>query len=378
MPAKKSIVFINQSSGYLMIDIINEHLKYYDEVTLFTGFLNSRNKVLNAKVNVKYLKKYNRESSYKRFVSWIIFFIQSLFLLIFKYKKANIYFVSNPPILVFLARMLNRKFCFLIYDVYPNTFVEYKVLKRESFLVKLWQAVNKNVFQKSKHIFTIGEGMKVILSEYIPSVKIKVVPIWTDNSFLKPIKKEVNPFIEKHKLKSHFNIIYSGNIGKTHPVEVLLDIAEQIEDPLFRIIIIGEGEKKSKLEKLKSERSLKNVKFLPYQSMGDFPYSLAATDIGVVTLGEQASKLSVPSKTFNLMSVGAPILAITGLDSELSHLLKKYKNGQAYRENQITEIIEYIKKVQNNHSFRGSLQQNAIAASKHYTPNNAKELIFID
>jgi hypothetical protein len=59
---KKAILFINQSSGYLMIDIINAHEEYYDEIILLTGFLNPRETPLHRKVKVKHLIQYKRTS----------------------------------------------------------------------------------------------------------------------------------------------------------------------------------------------------------------------------------------------------------------------------------------------------------------------------
>ena len=52
MKNSKSIVFINQSSGYLMIDIINSHAPYFDELILLTGFYNPRSTPLNPKVKI--------------------------------------------------------------------------------------------------------------------------------------------------------------------------------------------------------------------------------------------------------------------------------------------------------------------------------------
>ena len=75
----KSIVFLNQSSGYLMIDIINAHVPYYDELILLTGFFNPRDIPLDSKVKVKYLKSYKRSGNFIKFYSWIVFHLQSLY-----------------------------------------------------------------------------------------------------------------------------------------------------------------------------------------------------------------------------------------------------------------------------------------------------------
>lgn len=378
MGSKKTIIFVNQSSGYLMIDIINQHIDKYDKVILLTGFLNPRNQPLNKKVKVHFLKSYDKNSFIKRLFSWTIFFLQSWYFIFLKYRTAVVYFVSNPPLTVFLARFLKRNYVFLVYDVYPDAFVQYNLLSENNFIVRRWKMINQQVFQKSNIIYTIGDGMKDLLSNYVSLDKIKVVPIWTDNSFLQPVSKEKNTFLKDNNLEDTFNIIYSGNLGVTHPLEVLLEVAEDLKEDPVKIIIIGEGKKKKKLQNLKKEKELDNVFFLSYQEMDVFPYSMAASDIGVVTLGSEASQLSVPSKTFNLMSVGAPILCISGYDSELESIINKFENGKCFRVNQRHEILNFINKVRDDQNYRTLLVENSLAASKHYTPLNAQELMFVE
>ena len=65
---------------------------------------------------------------------------------------------------------------------------------------------------------------------------------------LSRIRKTENPFILKHNLLDKFVVMYSGNIGFTHNVESIIEIAEEIkenEDIIF--LIIGEGLKKKEL-----------------------------------------------------------------------------------------------------------------------------------
>lgn len=44
----------------------------------------------------------------------------------------------------------------------------------------------------------------------------------------------------------------------------------------------------------------------------------------VITLDENVSKVSVPSKTFNLLAMGCPLLAISNDDTEMYRLISKY------------------------------------------------------
>ena len=79
------------------------------------------------------------------------------------------------------------------------------------------------------------------------------------------------------------------------------------------------------LKKLIEESKLNNIRLLDWQPVESIPYTMSLADVGVVTLDANAANLSVPSKTYDLMSVGVPILAIASPDSELSSLLARRK-----------------------------------------------------
>ena len=136
MKISKSIVFVNQSSGYLMIDIINAHAPYYEELVLLTGSFNPRGTSLSPKVKIKYLTKYKRSGNFVKFYSWFIFQLQILFYIFFQYRKSKLYFVSNPPINVFTFKITKREYAYLIYDMYPQALVKNNLLSNSSLLYK--------------------------------------------------------------------------------------------------------------------------------------------------------------------------------------------------------------------------------------------------
>ena len=65
---KKSVLLVNQSSGYLMIDIVNAYVQSgkYDKVELFAGQINIRPSVPDPSVRVIKTIKYNKDNTLKR------------------------------------------------------------------------------------------------------------------------------------------------------------------------------------------------------------------------------------------------------------------------------------------------------------------------
>lgn len=374
---KKSIVFINQSSGYLMIDIINAHAKYYDNIVLLTGFLNPRETLLNDKVKVHRLIEYKRSSSLKRLLTWLVFWFQSLYYIFLKYGNSKLYFVSNPPLNVFTASLTKRDFAFLIYDIYPDALVKNRIISQKSWLYKTWMNTNWKIYKNAKVLFTLSQGMKDKMS--LPDAhkdKMKVVPVWTNNFFFQSVDKAKNKFIYQEQLENKFVISYSGNLGKTHPVDKLIDLAKSLVDEKeITVLIIGEGDRKKQLLERQKQLQLPNLKILDFQPTALFPHVLAAADIGVVTLEANAADLSVPSKTYNLMSAGKPILTIAKESSELALIISNNGIGRNFDEHDIKGMKDFILALKSDKELYNKMHKQSLETSLKYSPDNALKMI---
>ena len=201
-----------------------------------------------------------------------------------------------------------------------------RYIRRLSFLSSLWIKAHKKVLKRAEKIFTLTEGMKNILEKYSGGKAVDIVPIWTDSDFLKPIPQEKNPFIKEHQLEGKFIVLYSGNIGTSSGVESLIQVASLVNDDKIKFVIIGDGVRKGAVIEEIRKLNLKNCLVLPWQDVSVLPYSLASANLGVVSLVASSSKNAIPSKMYNYMSVGAPILGLADLDSDLAKLIKSQSN----------------------------------------------------
>ena len=374
---KKAIVFINQSAGYLMIDIINAHVPFYDNLVLLTGYLNPRETALDEKVKVNKLLEYRRSNSIKRLITWLGFWFQTLYFVFLKYRKYKVYFVSNPPLNIFTAKWIKRDFAFLVYDIYPDALTKNNIITKQSLLFEYWEKSNQTVYKKAKRMFTLSHGMKNAMRvAELDENKLDVVPVWTNNTFFKDVLPSNNEFIKKYDLRDKFIISYSGNLGKTHPVEKIIELAQKLVDEHDIIfLIIGDGDKKDQLLKMQEKLLLPNLKILGFQPTVLFPHVLAAAQIGIVTLESDVGDLSVPSKTFNLMSAGKPILSIANESSELAKIVKTNKIGENFSENEIDKMCDFIVKLKSNPDTYQEMQIASKKTSLMFSPDNAKKII---
>lgn len=372
---KKKIVFVNQSSGYLMIDIVNAFKNEYEERVLIAGSVTLRDVQLDKEVKVHIGIKYSRLSTLKRLFTWFLFFIKVLYLIKTKYRKDELFLVSNPPFNFFLPLFCRNKFRLLVYDVYPDVLVHSGNFNQKSPFINWWRKINQKVFKRAERIYTIGNGMKAVLANSVEFKKIEVIPIWSNNKFLKPILKNENKFLQEHKLLDKFIVMYSGNIGRTHNMDFLIKLAEKTVDETIFYLIIAGGERFIQLEEQVIKSGLRNILILPLQPIESLPFTLSASDIALITLGAEASSLSVPSKTFSFLSVGSPLLCIVDPEAELNNVVNKYKIGFCCQSHEVEKMINFINRVHKDKKYHIELKQNALTASSKFTNTNAFKFI---
>lgn len=358
-----------------MVDIVNAFAKQYNEVVFMYGSLEILDIDINENVRISKLVAYNRKSNISRAFTWILATIQIFFRLLFVYRKHEIIYVTNPPMSYLASLVVRNPFSIIVYDTYPDVLKNLGI-KETNILYKLWMKWNKRLFRQSKCIYTLSNGMKRCLCHYVSEDKIKVISNWSHLNIFCPISKYDNPFVNGLKLNDKFIVLYSGNIGFSHNVEVIVEVANLLsKDTDIEFLIIGEGGKKQKLQQMVRAYELINCTFLTWQPQEVLPFSLASADLAIVTLNDETAVLSVPSKTYHLMAVGAPLLCIAPKESELNEMVAKYNNGVCFEKAQLCEIADYIRKLKNTPSLKQSLSSNSIKASFDFTEKNAMKYI---
>lgn len=370
----RKIVIVNQAVNYLTIGFANAFSEKFDKVILITGSIHTQGEKLRPEITVKKINPWHEKPATKKAFSYIKALGWTWWLLMTKYRKHEVFFVSVPPMGYLLNLVLPHRFSMVIWDVYPDIF-KITGMKESHPFYRGWAFLNKKSFKKAYKLFTISNKMAELIKVYTKR-EIIVQPIWSIFQANNKIERADNVFIHKLGLQDKFIVQYSGNIGMTHNVESLVDIAELLksnEKILFQII--GRGPRKAVLEKLVREKKLPNCMFLPFQSDEMFPYSLSAAHVGVVILDETTSKGSVPSKSYNLMSYGIPSLYIASKDSQLYSYTQDYQHGKCFTKNELSHAATFLEQLSQDTSYYSTLSKNATQAAANFRRENADKFV---
>lgn len=372
------IVFVNQATGYLTIDIVNAFARSgkFSDVSLLAGSVRVQDVPLDSRVTWRKIIQYNRGSPSWKFLSWFVGCFQIGWQLLFRFREYEVVYFTVPPFAYWWSAVLRNQYSLLIFDVYPDALRSFGIGPR-NILFRMWESINRRLFVRAFRIYTIGEGMRELLSKYISKERVCVIPNWTGLSLMERSQaRHENPFILRQNLEGKFVVQYSGNIGHTHPVEALLSVAKNFgEDSKIAFVIIGRGQRFEVLEKLATKFGLLNCRFLPFQPDKDLECTLAAADLSVVVLDDRVPTVSVPSKLYNLQAIGSAILGIGPSKSEFCQHLDKYGNGVCFAADDVAGMTSFIRRVREDKSLLKSLQDNSLKAAGDFTSANAMKYL---
>jgi len=367
----RKLVILNQAANYLTVGLANAFNRKFDAVTLMTGSVHVQGEELDANIEVCGINRWHERPAWKKAASYLVAMISMWFLLMTRYRRHEVLFVSVPPMGYLLNLFLPHRFSMIIWDIYPDT-LKITGMADSHLVYRLWSRLNRASFKRAHRLFTISEVMADALAKYVDRDRLLVQPIWSIFQDSERIPRDRNLFIKKHALGDWFIVQYSGNIGLTHNVELLLDIAERVKDNgsiLFQII--GRGPREPFIRNQVAARALKNVQMLPFQSDEMFPHSLSAADLGVVMLNERVSQGSVPSKAFNLMAQGIPSLYVAAEDSQLSRYAEQFGHARCFAPSQLREIAQFIEQVRADKALEQKMSEAAMQAAQSFSRSNA-------
>ena len=373
-----NVVLLMQSINQQIVDTTLQALPEDSVVTLLTG----TDIVLAAPHTVVKTTEHSPKSLLSRLKCWWAYYMD-VKRWYAHHKRAHvdlIYAVSNPPINSFIGLWLKKKFdakfVYMEWDIYPQIIEQSIRALPVKLVCKMWHMVNNRAFPKIDLMLTIGECMKQSICEPVcKPINISVVPICTDIIRMKPVPKTENPFRIEHSLEDKFVVIYSGKMGIGHRIPLILDAAKCLENeyPEVVFLMIGNGPGYEETKR-RIEEGAKNIILLEPQPDSVFPYSMASGDIGIVSEEAKLAKLFLPSKSYDMMACGMPIVGICTECDDLQHLIEDNGVGLCVKDGSAQTLAESIVLLYQDEELRSEWGAKArMLVEKHYSRDTIRE-----
>lgn len=312
-------------------------------------------------------------------INGCLFFLRSVLHLIKNSGRSDVLLLPTaPPFLPFLGYLAKLFFgipyvC-LLYDLYPDIAVELKVVPAKNLLVKIWDWFNKKVWTQADSIIVLSSTMKERVQAKCPEIsdKISVIHNWANPNWIVPVAKQNNWFAHKHKLVDTFTVLYSGNMGRCHEMETILEAARQLRNEPVQFVFVGGGAKLKPCIERVNQLGLGNCQFLPYQEKQDLPYSLTSCDLSLVTIGSGMEGLVAPSKFYGVLAAGRPVAVICEPHSYLRSLVAEASCGVSFNSGDGAGLAKFIRSLAANPQ---QAQQMGMAGRYYLQFNFTPEII---
>jgi hypothetical protein len=186
-----------------------------------------------------------------------------------------------------------------------------------------------------------------IVAKQIAAEKVVVIPPWTQDEQVIFDKMGRDGFRAAHGLAGKYVVMYSGNHSPVHPLDTLMRAADQLRGETDIVFcFIGGGSEFSRVKKWAG--NCPNALCLPYQPLKDLSASLSAADAHVVVMGDAMLGLVHPSKIYNMLTVGAPVIYIGPVPSHVTEILTGLTPRHPWvgvRHGEIAELVKQIRQL---------------------------------
>lgn len=316
----------------------------------------SLNKIFSPNIHIHRINSVNLDKNrlvFRAIKMLFLTFSMSFRLLRKSRKGDDVFIVTNPAFLLlmtgYIARLKKLKLYILVHDVFPENVVAAGVLKPRSITVSILKKLFDRGYNQADLLIVLGRDMKEVIekkiSRFNKKSKIEIIENWSDVDNIKPTEKKNNAIIREFDLSDKIVFQFAGNLGRVQGLQELFVVIKEINNPLLFFIFMGEGAIKGELEAFIKINEIQHIKILPTLSRNEQNEFLNACDAGIVSLTDNMLGLGVPSKSYNIMAAGKPILFIGDPNSEIALTVNQYGNGWVFENNNREKLIGFFNSI---------------------------------
>jgi len=315
-----------------------------------------------------------------RAVNAITLSLAAMFFALFRFRRGDrLLIVTNPPtlppIIGRIARLRGVRSLLLVHDVYPDILAATGLVSRGGGFYRLLSRFFSSTYRLYDGIVVLGRDMRDLIAGKFEGAaeRIVIIPNWGDADEIHPMIRAENPFAIAHGLVDKTVIQFSGNIGRTHDIELILEAAKRLRDRLDLVFLfVGYGGKTALIEEARRDGGLPNVRFLPRQPREMLGPMLSCSDATIIAFNQEMLGLSVPSRMYNVMAAGAPIIAVADPKSELSLTIREYEAGWCIPTGDADALTALIAGIDDDAAKRG--RNGRMAVQAHFTLTQVLDL----
>jgi|GEM_PF-1448612 len=317
----------------------------------FHGEFKEKN-ITNLSVNRVWSTRFGKDNLLSRFVDEMSFAASIFLKRVFGRRELNV--IPSLPFslqltAIILKKLRSQEYIIINYELMPELLYSSGILSDKGFVYRFLDKMAITVLRGAKSAVAVSGNMRDRL-EKKSGRKVFLLPPWADNEKIFPLEKKENKLLAELKLSESFVVSYSGNFGRYMDFDTVLDAVEKLGEARF--LFIGNGAQK---KNICSRKGVLYSDYLPRERLNE---SLNSGDLSLVLTNDGDEDFVLPSKVFELMACGKPVLAVAGSDSEVSTLIRKADCGFIVKPGGTQGFVDAVSKLMGDRDELGRLGEN--------------------
>lgn len=321
-----------QACAYRMQVFSDTFMKLGDQVTVITSSANKANGTNDGTHKEKIIYspaiRMRKKTTLLRMLNNLSFGITSVFAAIGAGKTDVVITTSPPPLISIsgwiIAKCKGAKLVYDVRDIWPDVALEMGSFSEGSFFCRVFRWITGFMYKHADMVTTVSpRKVEKIKGHIAARPGRKSGPEHTDkvklvgNGFDESISKSSfdQSVVEKYELDKKPTCVYIGNIGLAQGLGALLDVAAKTKHKEMQFLIFGMGAEKAMLEQRAKEEGLGNVKFCGIIDHSKVFSLLNHAKLSFIPLKNSNMKDSVPTKIYEALGIGCPVLLAAEGDS---------------------------------------------------------------
>ncbi|MFH0299612.1 glycosyltransferase family 4 protein [Bradyrhizobium sp. 31Argb] len=367
----------DQSTTAAIMAAIANRLAREVDVLVLSGWPRSASKSAADRPAVEEIKNRmpDKAALLKRATAELLFTARTFFALLRRLEPGDVALTVTAPFVLpyavaAAARLKRARSILIMHDLFPEVLVLSGLLKPGSIVTRAMRAMNGLMFRALTTVVIIGRDSEKLLLSYrgMTRDKIEFIPNWTTiDPAVRPVAAD-NAF--RRGLGGRFIVGLSGNLGFTHDPVIVFEAARRLkDDPGIHFLLSGWGMGFDELRSMQSEAKLANITLVDRVADEELQDFLSAADLWLIPYRKDVAGVSVPSRFYNLLAVGRPVILISEPDAEAALTVAEHDLGWVVTPGIPAQLAEAIRAA--SRTPDPTLPERAVAVARRYSPERA-------
>ncbi|NOJ50675.1 glycosyltransferase family 4 protein [Bradyrhizobium archetypum] len=284
----------------------------------------------------------------KRAVAELLFTVRMFFVLLARLRRGDVTLTVPAPFMLpyafaAAAKLKGARSALIMHDLYPDVLVMAGLLKPHSIVAKAMRALNAPMFRALDAVVIIGRDTEKLLLRYggMTSDKIRFIPNWATLARGIRAIDPGNPY--RRSLSARFVVGLSGNLGFTHDPVIVFEAARRLRDDKdIHFLLSGWGIGFDQLKAMQAEAKLPNMTLVDRVEEGQLEAFLSAADVWIIPYRRNVAGVSVPSRFYNLLAIGRPVILVSETDAEAALTVTEHDVGWVVEPGNAGELAKTV------------------------------------